>query len=91
MKRIILFAATLSLSACATARMDGVPASVGEVRAFWETLQSMCGNAYEGGGVHVPASDTAFTAATAKSASRSRSVMTDPAPGWCAAWAATSS
>jgi hypothetical protein len=61
MKRIILFAATLSLSACATARMDGVPASVGEVRAFWETLQSMCGNAYEGGGVHVPASDTAFT------------------------------
>jgi hypothetical protein len=43
---------------------DGRPGSAtagtGETRAFWDGLQTLCGNAYEGAGIHVPATDTAF-------------------------------
>lgn len=40
-----------------------MPASVGETRAFWDGLQALCGNAYEGAGIHVPPADTAFAGA----------------------------
>jgi hypothetical protein len=54
-----------SLAACAAgtrppAAYPGTAASVGETRTFWEQLQALCGNAYEGAGIHVPETDTAF-------------------------------
>jgi hypothetical protein len=32
-----------------------------EQQAFWDGLQALCGRAYGGTGIHVPATDTAFT------------------------------
>ncbi|HSJ25081.1 MAG TPA: hypothetical protein VK929_10455 [Longimicrobiales bacterium] len=66
----ILLAAT-SLAACvagprpadAVSGVASMPASVGESRAFWDHLQALCGNAYEGAGIHVPPTDTAFVGA----------------------------
>jgi hypothetical protein len=60
-----LAAVALLLTACAAAPQHDAgslaPASVGEPRAFWDSLAPLCGRAYAGAVVHVPESDTAFT------------------------------
>jgi hypothetical protein len=53
--------AVTSLAACSRTHTTAfVPAPLAEAQVFWEQLQVLCGNAYEGAGIHVPATDTAF-------------------------------
>jgi hypothetical protein len=40
----------------------GQPAPLSEQRAFWDGLQELCGNAYAGAPVHLPAADTLLAA-----------------------------
>jgi hypothetical protein len=55
----------LLLGACAVAPQPDAPAqppaSIGEQRAFFDGLRALCGHAYEGTVIHVPATDDAFT------------------------------
>lgn len=55
--------ACVLLTACATAPQHAShpPASIGEQRAFFDGLRTLCGRAHEGTAIHVPATDEAFT------------------------------
>jgi hypothetical protein len=58
-----------SLAACAAMPRQPDPAAPGAARAgteaaaFWAALQPLCGQAFQGGGIHVPPADTAFSGA----------------------------
>jgi hypothetical protein len=56
----LIGAAAMTTACSRTQTIAFVPEPFVESRAFWQQLQALCGNAYEGSGIHVPATDTAF-------------------------------